>query len=64
MGDKAPTVGESLPQKDPLARQGVARYKPINWGEYRLKRFAGDYTDEGTEEVQISHYRSEVSRAA
>ncbi|CAN0449351.1 unnamed protein product, partial [Ascophyllum nodosum] len=54
----------ALPQKNPLARQGVARYKPINWGEYRLKRFAGDYADEGTEEVQISHYRSEVSRAA
>lgn len=33
-----------------------ARYRPINWGEFRLKRFAGDYADQGTDEVQISHY--------
>lgn len=30
-------------------------YKPINWGEFRQRRFAGDYADLG-EEVQISHY--------
>lgn len=37
-------------------QQGKARYRPVNWGEFRLKRFAGDYADQGTEEVQISHY--------
>ena len=38
-----------------LAGQGVARYRPLNWGEYRLQRFAGDYADKGVE-VQISHF--------
>ena len=33
-----------------------ALYRPINWGEFRAKRSAGDYADYG-EEVQISHYR-------
>eukprot|EP01062_Namystynia_karyoxenos_P067075 TRINITY_DN60977_c0_g1_i1.p1 TRINITY_DN60977_c0_g1~~TRINITY_DN60977_c0_g1_i1.p1 ORF type:complete len:380 (+),score=115.22 TRINITY_DN60977_c0_g1_i1:69-1142(+) len=33
-----------------------ARYRPINWGEFRMKRFAGDYADVG-EEAQVSHYR-------
>ncbi len=32
-----------------------ARYRPINWGEFRARRAAGDYADCG-EEVQISHY--------
>ena len=32
------------------------RYRPINWGEFRSRRSAGDYTDLG-DEVQISHYR-------
>lgn len=32
-----------------------ARYRPINWGEFRNLRAAGDYADQG-EEVQISHY--------
>ena len=33
-----------------------ARYKPINWGEFRKLRGDGDYADLG-EEVQIEHYR-------
>jgi len=33
-----------------------ANYKTINWGEFRSKRFAGDFADLG-EEVQISNYR-------
>lgn len=33
-----------------------ARYRPINWGEFRARRAAGDYADYG-EEVQISQYR-------
>jgi len=31
-------------------------YDKINWGEFRSKRFAGDYADIG-EEVQISNYK-------
>lgn len=31
-------------------------YNVVNWGEFRAKRFAGDFADVG-EEVQISHYR-------
>jgi isopenicillin N synthase-like dioxygenase len=34
------------------------RYRPINWGEFRAQRAAGDYADQG-EEVQISHYALE-----
>lgn len=33
------------------------RYRPINWGEFRALRAAGDYADQG-EEVQITHYRT------
>lgn len=36
--------------------QTPARYRPINWGEFRSARSAGDYADYG-EEVQIAHYR-------
>lgn len=32
------------------------KYRPINWGEFRSSRAAGDYADYG-EEVQISQYR-------
>jgi isopenicillin N synthase-like dioxygenase len=32
------------------------RYRSINWQEFRARRAAGDYADEG-EEIQISHYR-------
>jgi isopenicillin N synthase-like dioxygenase len=37
-------------------RNEAARYRPINWGEFRARRAAGDYADLG-DEVQISHYR-------
>lgn len=43
----------------PLAgacRTEPARYRPINWGEFRARRAAGDYADVGAE-VQISDYR-------
>lgn len=33
-----------------------ARYKAINWGEFRKLRGDGDYADVG-EEIQITHYR-------
>lgn len=39
-----------------ISAQEVARYRPVNWREFRLSRFAGDYADQGTDEVQISHY--------
>jgi len=32
------------------------RYQPINWGEFRAERAAGDYADDG-HEVQISDFR-------
>lgn len=35
--------------------QSPARYRPINWGEFRAHRAAGDYADAG-EYHQISHY--------
>ncbi len=35
--------------------QGTPRYRPINWGEFRAQRSAGDYADLGAE-VQISDY--------
>jgi isopenicillin N synthase-like dioxygenase len=31
------------------------RYRPINWGEFRARRAAGDYANLG-EEVQLAHY--------
>ncbi len=32
-----------------------ARYRPINWGEFRMRRADGDYADYGAE-IQISDY--------
>jgi isopenicillin N synthase-like dioxygenase len=43
-----------VPTTTPDARP--ARYKEINWGEFRARRHAGDYADYG-EEVQIDHYK-------
>jgi isopenicillin N synthase-like dioxygenase len=34
-----------------------AHYRPINWGEFRAGRAAGDYADQG-EEIQIAHFRT------
>lgn len=39
----------------PLVDQ-PARYKPVNWGEFRASRAAGDYANLG-DEIQISDYR-------
>jgi isopenicillin N synthase-like dioxygenase len=33
-----------------------ARYRSINWGEFREQRSLGDYADHG-EEIQLKHYR-------
>jgi len=35
--------------------QSPPRYRPINWGEFRARRAAGDYADAGAY-AQISHY--------
>lgn len=40
--------------------QNPARYRRINWGDFRARRAAGDYADHG-EEVQIGHYRTETT---
>jgi len=39
--------------------QRPARYREINWGEFRAARMSGDYADYG-EEVQIGQYRASV----
>jgi isopenicillin N synthase-like dioxygenase len=44
-----PLVSNCNPERPP-------RYRPIQWGEFRARRAAGDYADLG-EEVQIAHYR-------
>ena len=42
---------------DTLTNEGSpARYRPINWGEFRLQRQQGDYANYG-QENQISDYR-------
>lgn len=40
----------------PLAGTGNPAYRPINWGEFRAGRSAGDYANLG-EEIQISQFR-------
>jgi len=40
-----------------LSESEPPHYRPINWGEFRARRTAGDYADYG-DEVQISHYRT------
>jgi len=32
-------------------------YKPFTWGEFRRKRFAGDFADTGYDDVQISQFK-------
>lgn len=44
----------------PLNNTEQPRYQPINWGEFRSRRSAGDYADQGAE-VQISDYRTHIS---
>lgn len=43
------------PLESTVDAQSPARYRPINWGEFRTRRAAGDYADFGTYH-QISHY--------
>ncbi len=47
--DYAP-IGSCLDPGEPI------RYRPINWGQFRSGRAAGDYADYG-EEIQIEHFR-------
>ena len=42
-----------------VSEQMPARYRPINWGEFRAGRAAGDYANYG-EEIQISQFRVQV----
>jgi len=39
-----------------VSKASPARYRAINWGEFRAGRAAGDYADLG-EEIQIEHFR-------
>jgi len=38
-----------------VSAERPARYRPINWGRFRMARFAGDYADVGAE-TQISDF--------
>ena len=40
-----------------VSKDAPARYRAINWGEFRAGRAAGDYANLG-EEIQIEHFRS------
>lgn len=44
------------PLSSVCSAESPPRYRPIQWGEFRARRAAGDYADQG-EEVQIAHYR-------
>jgi isopenicillin N synthase-like dioxygenase len=46
---------EYAPLPTTIGARHPARYRAINWGEFRARRAAGDYADHG-EEVQIYHY--------
>jgi isopenicillin N synthase-like dioxygenase len=39
-----------------ISKEAPARYRAINWGEFRAGRAAGDYANLG-EEIQIEHFR-------
>lgn len=47
---------DSAPVPGMVSANHPARYRPVNWGEFRRLRADGDYADYG-EEVQIDHYR-------
>jgi len=38
-----------------VSKTNPAKYRSINWGDFRKGRFAGDYADVG-EEIQIKHF--------
>ena len=43
------------PVSGTISDETPAKYRPINWGEFRLGRFQGDFADVGAE-VQISDF--------
>jgi isopenicillin N synthase-like dioxygenase len=45
------------PLSTAITAEQPARYRPIQWREFRTLRAAGDYADIG-EEIQITHYRT------
>jgi isopenicillin N synthase-like dioxygenase len=47
------------PVSGTVSDQEPARYRPINWGEFRLGRFQGDFADVGAADVQIADFRIE-----
>ncbi len=52
-----PSYGAHYAPLDALTNEASPpRYRPINWGEFRLQRQQGDYADYG-QEIQISDYR-------
>ena len=43
----------------PVPTTGVPQFAPLNWGEFRRRRFEGDFKDAG-KEVQISDWAIET----
>jgi isopenicillin N synthase-like dioxygenase len=43
------------PVSGTISDETPAKYRPINWGDFRLGRFRGDFADVG-KEVQISDF--------
>jgi isopenicillin N synthase-like dioxygenase len=57
-----PTYGaEYAPLPSMIDADHPPIYRPINWGEFRARRAAGDYANRG-EYTQISHYYRELRR--
>ncbi|MEJ1963345.1 MAG: 2OG-Fe(II) oxygenase family protein [Gammaproteobacteria bacterium] len=50
-----PYSAEYAPLPSTIDARHPARYRPINWGEFRSRRASGDYADAG-EYAQISQY--------
>lgn len=46
------------PLESTITADRPALYTPINWGDFRLRRFQGDFADNGVE-VQIAQYRTQ-----
>lgn len=48
---------DSLCSPRVLEEGEASLYKPFTWGEFRRKRFEGDFEDAGYDEVQVRDYR-------
>mmetsp|Transcript_7358 Transcript_7358/g.8898 ORF Transcript_7358/g.8898 Transcript_7358/m.8898 type:complete len:336 (+) Transcript_7358:73-1080(+) len=51
-----PSYSSQIQSKARVPGAGESLYTPFTWGEFRQRRFAGDFSDEGSE-VQISDWK-------